>query len=276
LTIVEAIKEALKLESRPLTYKEIYKIIIDNDFYNFGAKKPETLVNSKIRKHCLDLDFPSASPAKHFRIASKDGRFIKYTTKENDTSSISPGVTSKKEIITTETNNKLPEEKIQDAYLEHRENIKQLLLDEIIKSDPAFFERLVVDVLLAMGYGGDFPGSGFVTGGSADGGIDGIIKEDKLGLDKIYIQAKRYSEKSVGRPEIQQFVGAMESVNKGVFITTSTFSKPALEFAEKNLKSLVLINGSMLCDLMLNHSVGISLVKTYSTFKVDSDYFMDD
>jgi restriction system protein len=269
MTIVEAIKEALLKEGKPLTYKEIYEKIIELNLYSFGAKNPEGLVHNKIRKHCLDLDFPSASPAKHFIIASQNDKIIKYFL--NDKSK-----KPKRIKLNRQANiEKLPEEKLQDAYLEHRENVKQLLLEEILKSDPAFFERLVVDLLLAMGYGGDFPGSGLVKGGPGDEGIDGVIKEDKLGLDKIYIQAKRYSDKKVGRPELQQFVGAMENVQKGVFITTSNFQDTATKYAEKQQKSLVLINGDMLCDLMLNHGVGISIVKEYSTFKVDTDYFKD-
>ena len=103
-----------------------------------------------------------------------------------------------------------------------------------------------------------------------------MIKEDKLGLDKIYIQAKRYSEKSIGRPDVQQFVGAMENVQKGVFITTSSFSKTAIEYAAKQQKSIILVDGILLCDLMINHGVGVSTIKNYSTFKVDNDYFEDD
>jgi len=270
MTIAEAVIQALSISGKPLTYKEAYKVIIENNLYTFGAKNPQSLLNSKIRKHCIGLDFPSASPVKHFKIVSKNGRVIKYALKDQDVES-TPVVPTKE----VKSKDQIPEEKIQDAYHEHRENVKQLLLEEILLSDPAFFERLVVDVLLAMGYGGDFPGAGLVTGGSADEGIDGVIKEDKLGLDKIYIQAKRYNDKSVGRPEVQQFVGAMENVQKGVFITTSNFTKQATEWAEKQSKNIVLINGSMLCNLMLNHSVGISPVKTYTTFKVDTDYFKD-
>ena len=270
MTIVEAIQEVLRLAGKPLTYKEIYEKIIDSDLYRFGAKRPESVVHAKIRKHCIGLDFPSASPVKYFEIFSQSGRIVKYGLKHSEKKK----VFSEKNSIAA-SNERIPEEKIQDAYIEHRESIKQLLLEEILKSDPAFFERLVVDVLLSMGYGGDFPGAGLVTKGSADEGIDGIIKEDKLGLDKIYIQAKRYSDKHVGRPEVQQFVGAMENVQKGVFITTSDFTEPAIKWADKQLKNLVLINGSRLCDLMLNHSVGVSIVKKYSTFKVDTDYFMD-
>lgn len=273
MTIVEAIKEVLSALKKPLTYKEIYSEIISRGLYEFGAKSPEAMVNSKLRKHCYGLDFPSASPAKHFIIDSKNGKTTKYYLLDLSV------VEKTKKTVTTPVqllNDKLPEEKLHDAYLEHRVSIKNLLLEYILTSDPAFFERLVVDLLLAMGYGGDFPGAGLVSGAPGDGGIDGVIKEDKLGLDKIYIQAKRYTSNKIGRPDLQQFVGAMENVQKGVFITTSSFAKTAESYVEKQQKSIVLINGDLLCDLMLTHGVGITNIKSYSTFKVDTDYFMDE
>ncbi|WP_408900098.1 restriction endonuclease [Photobacterium piscicola] len=273
MTIVEAIKSVLLAVKIPLTYKEIYNEIINRKLYEFGAKNPEAIVNSKLRKHCYGLDFPSASPAKHFVIDSKNGKVTKYFILTNkDLSNKVPSKDTHAQLFS----DKLPEEKLQDAYLEHRTNIKNLLLEQILLSDPAFFERLVVDLLLAMGYGGNFPGAGIVKGSSGDGGIDGVIKEDKLGLGKIYIQAKRYTDKTIGRPDLQRFVGAMDNVQKGVFITTSVFSKTAKIYIEKQQKSIVLINGDELCDLMLTHDVGISTVKKYSTFRIDSDYFTDD
>lgn len=270
MTIVEAIKEVLSLVKAPLTYKEIYQEIIRRELYEFGAKAPEAIVNSKLRKHCFGLDFPSASPAKHFIIKSKnkkETRYYLFDTQAKDKEQIKSSLQS---------TDKIPEEKLQDAYLEHKANIKTLLLECILSSEPAFFERLVVDLLLSMDYGGDFPGAGIVNGAPGDGGIDGVIKEDKLGLDKIYIQAKRYTNNTIGRPDLQKFVGAMENVQKGVFITTSTFAKTAVSYVEKQQKSIVLIDGDALCDLMLTHGVGITTVKKYSTFKVDTDYFSDD
>ncbi|MFB2712333.1 restriction endonuclease [Aeromonas veronii] len=272
MTIVEAIKEILSSNNKPMTSQEIYSEIISRGLYEFGAKQPESIVNSKLRKHCFGLDFPSSSPAKHFIISSKNGKITKYFIFENVQQQ---KLLSKKEVTETSTD-KIPEEKLHDAYREHINNVKSLLLERILVSDPAFFERLVVDLLLSMGYGGNSPDAGLVSGSPGDGGIDGVIKEDKLGLDKIYIQAKRYSEKSIGRPDVQQFVGAMENVQKGVFITTSSFSKTAIEYAAKQQKSIILVDGILLCDLMINHGVGVSTIKNYSTFKVDNDYFEDD
>lgn len=151
-------------------------------------------------------------------------------------------------------------------------------LIEIIKScSPAFFERLVVELLLAMGYGGSRVEAGRAIGQSGDGGIDGIIDEDKLGLDSIYIQAKRW-EGTVGRPEIQKFVGALQGnrAHKGVFITTSDFTKEAQEYVKNINNKVVLINGFTLARLMIENDVGVSTVSTYKVKKVDSDYFVDE
>lgn len=149
---------------------------------------------------------------------------------------------------------------------------------EIIKSSsPNFFERLVVKLLLAMGYGGSRVEAGRAIGQSGDGGIDGIIDEDKLGLDSIYIQAKRW-EGSVGSPEIQKFVGALQGnrAHKGVFITTSDFTKAAQEYVKTIQNKVVLINGLTLAKLMIENDVGVSTVSTYKVKKIDSDYFVDE
>ena len=151
-------------------------------------------------------------------------------------------------------------------------------LIEIIKScSPSFFETLVVELLLAMGYGGSRADAGRAIGQSGDGGIDGIIDEDKLGLDSIYIQAKRW-EGTVGRPEIQKFVGALQGnrAHKGVFITTSDFTKEAQEYVKNISNKVVLINEYTLAKLMIENDVGVSTVSTYKVKKIDSDYFADD
>lgn len=171
---------------------------------------------------------------------------------------------------------KTPEELIDSVYQDLRRKLADELLEIILNSSPAFFERLVVDLLLAMGYGGSF-GTGKSIGQSGDGGIDGYIDEDKLGLDRIYIQAKRWSpDTAVGRPAVQGFVGSLmgAKATKGVFITTSNFSKQAHEYAESlsNLK-IILINGQLLTQLMIEHGVGVSVQETYVVKKVDRDYF---
>ena len=155
-----------------------------------------------------------------------------------------------------------------------RHKLADELLDQIKNSSPEFFEELVVSLLVAMGYGGSLHDAGKAIGRSGDGGIDGIIKEDKLGLDAIYIQAKRW-EGTVGRPVVQAFVGSLEGVRarKGVLITTSQFSPDAREYVNRIGMKIVLIDGHELADLMIDHGVGVSPHATYVVKKIDLDYF---
>lgn len=167
-----------------------------------------------------------------------------------------------------------PTEILEDAYNTIYKSLVEDLLSMIIKQSPVFFEKLVVDLLVAMGYGGADKQSAMVTPYSHDDGIDGIIKEDKLGLDNIYVQAKRWTS-PVGKPQIQQFSGALDEQNasKGVFITTSTFSKEAEKFVAKSRKKIVLINGQKLAEYMIEFNVGVSMKKTYFVKRIDTDYF---
>jgi restriction system protein len=167
-----------------------------------------------------------------------------------------------------------PEEALDLAYQKLRSDLEAELLERMKSLPPSFFERLVIDVLVKMGYGGSREDAGKAVGRSGDGGIDGIIKEDRLGLDTIYIQAKRW-DGSVGRPEIQRFAGALQGnrARKGVFITTSTFTKEAEEFVMTIDTKIVLIKGTQLAKLMIDLNVGISTVTSYEIKKIDSDYF---
>lgn len=167
-----------------------------------------------------------------------------------------------------------PEELLESSYNELRENISQDLIKQIKDCSPEFFERLVVDLLINMGYGGSRKDAGEAIGKSGDEGIDGIIKDDKLGLETIYIQAKRW-EGNVSRPEIQKFAGALsgKKAKKGVFITTSDFSKHAWEYVSIIDTKIVLINGETLTDLMIDNNVGVSTINSYELKKMDMDYF---
>ena len=160
------------------------------------------------------------------------------------------------------------------AYGKLRAGLEEELLEQVKSASPAFFERLVIDLLVAMGYGGTRQDAGRAVGRSGDGGIDGIIKEDRLGLDVIYVQAKRW-EGTVGRPEIQKFAGALQGqrASKGVFITTSSFSRDALEYVATISSKIILMDGAMLVRLMVDHNVGVAPVGLYELKKVDSDYF---
>ena len=174
----------------------------------------------------------------------------------------------------SETN---PEETLETSYQELQESLASYLLQAIKDCSPDFFERLVVDVLIKMGYGGSRKEAGKAIGRTGDEGIDGIIKEDKLGLDIIYIQAKRW-EANVGRPEIQKFAGALQGqrARKGIFITTSSFSKDALDYVKNIESKIILIDGERLAELMIEHNVGVSPVASYDVKKIDSDYFIED
>lgn len=166
-----------------------------------------------------------------------------------------------------------PDERIESALLELRESVAVDLLETIARCSPTFFEHLVLDLLHAMGYGADRSALQRV-GGSGDGGIDGIISLDRLGLEKVYVQAKRW-QGSVGSPEIQKFIGSLslEGASKGVFITTSAFTRDALESAQR-ARGVVLVNGTRLANLMIDHHVGVSS-KAIKVPKIDSDYFED-
>jgi restriction system protein len=167
-----------------------------------------------------------------------------------------------------------PDEALAYGYQKLTENLSDELHGKIMGCSPAFFERLVVELLVKMGYGGTLMEAASVVGKSGDGGIDGIIKEDKLGLDAIYVQAKRW-DSVVGRPEIQKFAGALlgQKARKGIFITTSGFTKDALEYVKGIDAKIVLIDGENLAKYMIDYDLGISTVQTYEIKRVDSDYF---
>ncbi|MGR8933268.1 MAG: restriction endonuclease [Gammaproteobacteria bacterium] len=167
-----------------------------------------------------------------------------------------------------------PFEHIEIGYQRVLEELEDELLAKVKQSSPVFFERLVVELLVAMGYGGSLKDAGQTIGRSGDGGIDGVIKEDRLGLDAIYIQAKRW-DGVVGRPEIQKFAGALQGqrARKGVFITTSSFSKEAAEYVSMIENRIVLINGKQLARLMVDSGVGVSKIASYDVKRIDSDYF---
>jgi restriction system protein len=169
-----------------------------------------------------------------------------------------------------------PEEILDNTYQDIRKALAQELLDKIQQLSPSFFERLVVDLLVKMGYGGSVKDAGKTVGKSGDEGIDGIIKEDKLGLDIIYIQAKRWQQgNTLGRPEIHKFVGALagQGAKKGIFITTSSFTKEALSYSPRNETKIVLIDGLQLAQLMIDYNLGVTVQHTYEIKKTDMDYF---
>jgi restriction system protein len=209
---------------------------------------PQTIDNSSLETYPAFIDFRSR------RRDPSDDR----TTEQEGASSSS----------------QTPEDALASAYKKLRANVENELLDTIKQASSGFFERIVVDLLVQMGYGGNRQDAASAVGKSGDGGIDGIINEDRLGLDVIYIQAKRW-EGTVGRPEIQKFAGALQGqrAKKGVFITTSAFSNDATEYAKFIDTRIVLIDGARLVKLMVDFNVGVSPVGTYEIKNIDTDYF---
>ena len=170
-----------------------------------------------------------------------------------------------------------PQELLEYGYQRIKKDLASELLNFVKKSSPRFFEKLVVELLIKMGYGGSLKDAGKAIGQSGDGGIDGIIKEDKLGLDIIYIQAKRW-ENVVGSKEVRNFVGSLagQKANKGVFITTSSFTRDALDYVKTIPHKVILIDGETLAQLMIENDVGVSKITSYDIKKIDSDYFEEE
>ncbi|MEI3651869.1 MAG: restriction endonuclease [Dolichospermum lemmermannii FEM_B0920] len=209
----------------------------------------------------------------NIKFLNKFPGFIEFKTTKKDNDKLDSEITEIIEISET-----TPQESIEFGYQKIRKELELELLNRVKSCSPDFFERLVVDLLVRMGYGGSRRDAGRAIGKSGDGGIDGIIKEDKLGLDIVYIQAKRWDNTVVGRPEIQKFVGALhgQRARKGVFITTSRFSQEAREYVSIIDSKIVLIDGQELAQLMIDNHVGVSTVSIYEIKKIDSDYFTDE
>lgn len=204
-----------------------------------------------------------------------DNKFLKQYDEFNE---FQNKVNPKEEKQETETDykNQTPEELIETAFHDFQKSLAEELLDKIRNVSPSFFEKLVVALLVKMGYGGSIKDAGQAIGRTGDEGIDGIIKEDKLGLDVVYIQAKRWKENNViGRPEIQKFVGALagQGAKKGVFITASSFTKEALDYKPMNDTKVILIDGMKLANLMIEYNLGVAQLHCYELKKLDNDYF---
>ncbi len=202
-------------------------------------------------------------------LRSRFPEFVKFhTSKPSDDE-------SKTKIENSSENPVTPEEALEDAYQSLRSKLAAELLQTVATSTATFFERLVVDLLVQMGYGGSRKEAGMAIGKSSDEGVDGMIKEDRLGLDVIYVQAKKWTANNVGRPEIQKFAGALQGkrAKKGIFITTASFSQEAREYVEIIDTKIILIDGEQLAEFMIDHNVGVAPVASYEVKRIDSDYF---
>ena len=222
----------------------------------------------------------------HYRITTRGLEFLNHNSEETsdpdinietDRNSPAPSAETNLEI---RGNNLHTEESIEENYQKIQKELATALLQQIKSNTPAFFEKLVIDLLVAMGYGGSWEDAGEVTGGPGDGGIDGIINQDKLGLDVVGVQAKlRTTGNNVSPSVINEFIGALrvKGLSKGVIITTASFSSNAKASAERSDNpKIVLIDGEQLADYMIEHNVGVSTTKTYEIKRVDSDYFAED
>jgi len=196
--------------------------------------------------------------------------FIKFREpQQND-------VNKKKKIEETDLEELTPEEALEETYQRIRQDLNEELLEYVLNSTPGFFEKLVIELLVRMGYGGSQRNAARAVGRSGDEGIDGIIDEDRLGLETVYVQAKKWDPNSpVGRPDVQKFVGALHGkrARKGVFITTSKFTREAREYVDMIDPKVVLINGERLSNLMIDHGIGVSTRSIYEIKGVDTDYF---
>lgn len=210
----------------------------------------------------IDNDFLATFPS--FAEFQKDGQTA--TTAENRPSSLAEDEDS-------------PQDSLDRAYTRIRQTLAEDVLTEIMRQTPAFFEQLVVRLLEVMGYGGSLENAGIVTRASGDEGIDGIVKQDKLGFDQIFIQAKRWDPTAcVGRPDIQKFVGALagQGATRGLFVTTAKFSEEAYTYARKqHTTKIVLVDGQKLAELMIDHNLGVTPIARYEVKRIDSDFFTE-
>ena len=238
--------------------------------------------SGQMEKSLSGKGFIERSQKRHYRITTLGLEVLNQSSEEisdldtNTGTNGNPPASNSEENHETGGNSEHPEESIEEKYQQIRKELATELLQQIKDNTPAFFEKLVVDLLVAMGYGGSREDAGKAVGRGGDGGIDGIINEDRLGLDVVYIQAKQWKE-NVSRPEIQKFAGALQGqrARKGVFITTSGFTKGAEEYVKTIDSKIILIDGNQVAQYMIEHNVGVSVEKTYEIKRVDSDYFSE-
>lgn len=239
-----------------------------------------------------------ASPARGRFVATDDGKSVLAANpdridvklllqrpdfrefyKSSNGSDAGSGEAAKVQTSHPDTDATTPEEQIEAAYQAVLTALRADLLDRISQNSPAFFEGLIVDLLVAMGYGGSHKNAAAQLGRSGDGGVDGVVNEDRLGLDRVYVQAKRYTTtNSIGRPDVQAFVGSLVGLGatKGVFVTTSTFSPQARDFVKHLSQRIILIDGRHLADLMIEHGVGVRVSRAIEFKRLDEDFFSEE
>jgi restriction system protein len=281
--VIESVSDAFKLsdeERKQLLPSGSQRIIANRCLWALSYMKKAGLIESpkrgvyKITKRGTDA-LSSGITNIGIDFLSRYPEFQEFRTRKNEQQN--DGETE--EIQPIQITEKTPEEILENAYQGIRRSLESDILDKVYSQSPEFFERLVIELLVKMGYGGSIFEAGKAIGKSGDEGIDGVIKEDKLGLDIIYIQAKRWAfDNVVGRPEIQKFVGALagQGAKKGIFITTSRFTKEALDYSPRNETKVVLVDGKKLAQLLIDYDIGVSPVSRYEIKRIDNDYFGDE
>jgi restriction system protein len=279
--VVESLSNIMKLseaEKREMLSSRNQPVFYNRITWVFAHFKAAKIITNEKRGYVqiteLGIDILKKNPNTiNLKLLKQLPTYVEAMNSWKNKSSVE--TTSKVEDSDTEV--KTPEELIETGHQKIRQSLEQELLSKLKSVHPSFFEKIVVELLVKMGYGGSIAEAGKATRYTNDEGIDGIIKEDKLGLDVIYIQAKRW-EGSVGRPEIQKFVGALagQRAKKGVFITTSSFSKDAETYAKQMDVKIILIDGEDLAQYMIDYNLGVSIQSTYEIKKIDSDYFEEE
>lgn len=263
-----------------LTDKERTELLPSGGTFKFSSRV------SWARTYLQKAGLLEAPKRGYFRLTPRGATVIKQAPSKVDNKLLSQfeefkAFQGKKKLAKSESGTEpqeTPVESISSFYEQFREALAAELLDRVKKCSPQFFERLVIHVLLKMGYGGSLKDAGAALGKTGDGGIDGVIREDKLGLDNIYIQAKRWTDKPVGSPDLDQFSGALskKKASKGIFITTSTFTKDAQASLKDYSSRIVLIDGYQLSKYMIDYGVGVSVMDVFELKKIDSDFFEEE
>jgi restriction system protein len=276
-------KFELTSEEREQLLKSGTQRVIDNRLHwaRIYLAKAGLLINPK-RGRFVATELGKALLAQNLpridnSVLSQYPSFVEFVS--GRASSSEENVNNQKSAIVTVQADETPEEQIDSAFNALQAALRSDLIQRVLQNSPTFFEKVIVDLLVAMGYGGSRSDAATQLGGSSDGGVDGVINEDPLGLDRVYVQAKRYSEKNnVGRPEVQAFVGSLVGLgaSKGVFVTTSEFSTQAKDFVQRLPQRIVLIGGKQLADLMIEHEVGVRTNRKLAFKRIDEDFFSDE
>ncbi|MFT3868432.1 MAG: restriction endonuclease [Nibricoccus sp.] len=270
---MKAIINVLKQAEKPLTTEEIFRTIVERNLYVFGAENPKGIVNGKLRKHSENLNFPSANLTKHFYCYESDSRGkSRYVLLKNRPTSVAAVGSSTSVAKSTASADATPEELLQSSHMAHLKQMEQELLETVKKCHSRYFVQVTIDLFTKMGYGG-FPEGAKVTDGPNDKGIDGYICEDPFGFDKVKIQAKCYSDKTVDPRDVDAFAGSKHDDEKGIFITTSRFTAATREKFVDGRKRIKLIDGAELVQLLIKHEIGVRRVRSLPVFAVVQEYF---